>query len=516
MKRIVMRKIKEVFRLKFEFLRSNANIAQAVGIGETTVEEYLCRARKAGISWPLPVDMDDVGLESLLYPSKDKTLKHLPVPHEKIHREFKKKNVTLNLLWEEYVREAQSSFRTPYSYSTFCESYQKWKQEDDTWMIQNHKAGESTFVDYAGLTIPVFDQETGEKEFDAQIFVSALGASGYIFCRAERSQKIEDWVGCHKKMSEYYGGVTQCWVPDNLKSAVTRADRYEPDINLTYSEAAAHYGAAVIPARVRKPRDKSKVESSVYLVETQILARLRDTRFYSLYDLNAAVLPLLDAVNRKSFRKMAGSSRRSLYIEIDRPALKPLPECPYELFFWGTCKVDKSYHILVEGVRYSVPYILAGRVVECRHNNRIIEFFSGGKQVAVHIRSAKAGDVVTDLTHLPKKHLGQARISPETLEAEAGEIGEEALQWVSEVLRDESLPIKQRINTALGLVRLSKKYPSERVNAACRRGVFYRNFKYGGIKDMLARGFDRIPLLPETAIVLPQNHGNVRGSHYYR
>lgn len=516
MKRIVMRKIREVLRLKFELLRSNATIAHAVGIGETTVEGYLARARRVGVSWPLSSDMDDFKLEFLLYPPQDKALKYLPLPYEEIHKEFKRANVTLQLLWEEYTQTAQSSSMAAYSYSSFCESYQKWKEEDDTWMIQNHKAGEVTFIDYAGAKVPIFSRESGEVEFEAEIFVSALGASGYIFCHGERSQQLEDWNGSHGKMCNYYKGVTECWVPDNLKSGVTRPDRYEPDINRTYAEMAAHYEVCVLPARVRKPKDKSKVEGSVYLVETQILARLRDTRFFSLDELNAAILPLLDAVNKKPFRKMPGSSRYSLYLEIDKPALKPIPETPYELFLWQNCKVGKNYHILIDHILYSVPYIVAGKTVECRYNSRIVEFFSGGQSIAIHMRSSKVGSVVTQLNHLPKKHLAQALISPENIQMQAAELGQDVEKWVERVLSDDSCHIKQRINTALGVVRLGKQYTKDRLNAACHRGLFYENFKVNGIKDMLARGLDQNPLPSKVTLTLPQNHGNVRGCQYYR
>jgi len=447
-----------------------------------------------------------------LYPPKEASGEGYLMPDfERIHRELQRKGVTLRLLWEEYTDSAAP--HTPYGYSNFCTLFKSWKATDQTWMIQTHKAGENTFIDYAGHKVPIFDLTTGQKEFEAEIFVSALGASGYTFCLATRSQKEGDWIEAHKKMCQFYGGVTECWVPDNLKSGVTKADRYEPTVNRTYLDLSHYYGVSVTPARVRKPQDKSRVEGAVYLVETHILAPLRDRKFFSLEELNTALEELLSRVNRKPFQKMPGSSRYSQYLELEQPLLKPLPEAPYELFHWGAAVVGSQYHVVVEGKAYSVPYSFVGKRVEFRHNERTVEFFYRGKTIAIHALSKST--IVTNPHHCPDKHREQANISPEAIMESALQIGKETLDWVENVLSDLSLHTKQRINTALCVVRMSKKYSRERLNAACARGLYYRNFKARGIKDILVRELDKQPLPALLPSILPQNHNNVRGSIYY-
>lgn len=515
MKRICMRKIREAFRLKFEFKHSNVTIARTLGIGETTVEEYLTRARRNHVIWPLPDDMDDQQLENALYPPKERSEEgYLKPDFEQIHRELQRKGVTLRLLWEEYTDSAADSSRITYGYSAFCNLFKEWKVSDQTWMIQTHKAGENTFIDYAGHTVPVFNLTTGQQEFEAEIFVSALGASSYTFCWATRSQKQEDWIEAHKKMCQFYQGVTECWVPDNLKSGVTKADRYEPILNQTYLDLSHHYGVSIIPARVRKPQDKSRAEGAVYLVETHILAPLRDRKFFSLEELNTALQELLAKVNRNPFQKMPGASRYSQYLELELPLLKPLPEFPYELFQWGTAVVGAHYHLMVQNKAYSVPYGYVGKRVEFRYNERTVEFFHRGKAIATHALGQNA--ITTNPHHYPEKHRHQADISPEAIRTSASQIGKEALEWVESVLNDSSLHMRQRINSALCVVRLPKKYPPARINAACARGVHYKNFRAKGIKDILTRELDKQPLpLPSPSIILPQNHRNVRGSIYY-
>lgn len=508
-----MKKIREVLRLRSTLGLSAEKIACSIGIGETTVRRYLFLANKAEISWPLPEGMDDDQLEELLYPpmKKIKTQNPPPPDFEYIHKELKRKGVTLGRLWEEY-----SQGKKYYSYSQFCLLYKRWVSLSDTSMIQRHKAGEKTFIDYAGLTIPIYDPDHEECSFNAQIFVSVLGASGYTFCEATKSQRVEDWVGSHKRMGEYFGGVTECWVPDNLKTAVTRADRYEPDINGTYLELSQHYGSHIAPARVRRPQDKAKVESSVYFVETYILTALRNHKFFNLEELNEAIKPLLYRLNREPFQKMPGSSRYSFYLEVDQPALQPLPENSYEIFHWGKMTVDSSYHIIIEDIPYSVPHQLIKKMVEFRYNERTIEFFFKGKCIALHMKGGKRHVPITNALHCPPKHQHQAKCTEEEIRKQAQEIGAITLEWIEKVLHDQSLHISQRINTALGVVRLTKSYSNDRINSACARGLFYENFKVTSIKDILKRGLDREPLPEqESSKILPQSHENIRGAAYY-
>jgi transposase len=448
----------------------------------------------------------------MLFPPLEEPLGGYEAPDfEYILKEIKKKGVTLQLLWEEY-----SSNKNGYSYSRFCALYQAWKVSNETSMLQDHKAGVDTFIDYAGHTIAIYDPKTGLKEYDAQIFVSALGASSYLYCEATRTQTEEDFLESHKRMNAFYGGVTECWVPDNLKSGVTKADRYEPKINRSYLDLACHHGVSVVPARVRHPKDKSKAEGGVYFIESQILAPLRNCKFYALEELNDAITERLIVINQKPFQKMPGSSRYSFYLEIDKPALKSLPEIPYESFHWGVATVSKNYHITIEQVRYSVPCFFINKIIEFRYNERTVEFFFKGKTIATHMRSIE-DNIVTNNNHCPLSHQYQAKCTPEEIKKEAQAIGESVELWVESVFADESLHIRQSTQITLGVVRLLKKYAKERINAACKRGLFYKNLTLKGIKDMLGRDLDKKPL-PKIELTkpLPQKHNNVRGAMYYQ
>lgn len=513
MRRLAMKKIKEALRLRATLGLSAEKIAHAIGIGETTIRRYFLLAHKAGISWPLPEGMDEGQLEELLYPPV-KRIKGNDLPlidFEYVCKELKRKGVTLGKLWEE-LADGQKF----YSYSQFCLLYKRWKDSGDVSMRQIHKGGEKTFIDYAGLTIPIYEPIHGEVSFKAQIFVAVLGASGYVFCEATASQKIEDWVASHKRMGEFFEGTTEAWIPDNLKAGVTKADRYEPDINSTYQELALHYGAHIIPARVRKPQDKSKAEGGVYFVETYILASLRDRKFFNLDELNEAIKPLVYRLNREPFQKMPGSSRYSFYLEIEQSTLKPLPDNSYELFLWGRTKVDSRYHIVIEDIPYSVPHNLVQKTVEFRYNARTVEVFYRSKCVAIHMKGSERYVPVTAMAHCPPKHQHQAKCTKEGVLELAKEIGSPTLMWVERVLEDSSLHLTQRINTALGVVRLTKTYSNERLNSACGRGLFYENFKARGIKDILKRGLDKDPLpIQKLSVPLPQNHSNIRGAAYY-
>jgi len=380
MRRINMRKIREVLRLKFEVKLSIERIAQIVGIGETTIREYLNRANEAEITWPISDEVCDKNLEEALYPIGSGRNEFVLPSFQNLSKELAKKGVTLLLIWKEY----KASTPKYCSYSHFCRLYKEWAAVGDTWMIQAHKAGESTFIDWAGLTVPIYNPVDGSVDFEAQIFVSALGASSYTFARAMRSQKVPDWCNAHKHMSEFYDGLSDYWIPDNLKSGVTKSHRYEPNIQETYADMARHYKVAIVPARVRRPQDKSKGESAVYLVENQVLAPLRNEKFFSLEGLNEAMKEPLKTLNKIPFQNAPGSSRYSIYLEVEKQALQPLPDVAYEIFYYGRETLNKGYHILIEGISYSVPYKLVGKSIESRHNERTVEFFYNSKLVAIH------------------------------------------------------------------------------------------------------------------------------------
>jgi len=395
--RLSMRKVREVLRLKYEQELSNRAVATSCRLSAGSVHDYLQRARVAGLSWPLPEGISDEALDLRLFPPASSLPSDRPAPDwEKVAHELHGKGVTLALLWEEY----RSSNPDGYGYSRFCELFQHYRGTLDPRMHQIHKAGEKLFVDYAGMTMPVIDRSTGEVR-EVQIFVATLGASDYTYVEATWSQSLEDWIGSHVRSFAFFGGVPRIVVPDNLKSGVTSPCFYEPDLNRTYQEMASFYGVAVIPARVRKPRDKAIVENHVRTVEQQVLARLRNRIFLSLAELNKAIWELLDNLNNRPFQKMKGT-RRSFFEEIDAPALGPLPEEPYEYGEWGKAGVNVDYHVAVLKSYYSVHHKLIKQRVETRVSANTVEIFLKNVRVASHIRSSRRDTIRPSRSTSPK------------------------------------------------------------------------------------------------------------------
>ena len=395
-----MRKVQEVLRLLLACGLSQRQASRASGMGRASVAEYLVRAQKAGLletrEWE---SLSREDLEQRLYPLPPATAARRERPEmgwPEVHEELRRKGMTLSLIWEEYLER----FPQGYQYSRFCELYREWKGKLDLVMRQSHIAGEKLFVDYCGDTVPVVD---GEQIRQAQIFVAVWGASSYTFAEATWSQGLPDWIGSHVRAFEFGGGVTALVVPDNLLSGVTQACRYEPEINPTYQDLAVYYGVAVMPARVRKPRDKAKVESGVLFVQRWILARLRNRKFFSLSELNKAIGELLVRLNERPFRKLPGS-RRSQFESLDRPALRPLPAERFVYAEWKKARVGPDYHVEVFGHHYSVPYQLVKDQLDVRVSARTVECFAKSKRVASHLRSFHAGAHTTQAEHMPRAH----------------------------------------------------------------------------------------------------------------
>ena len=402
-----MRKIREVLRLYFAAALSIRAIARSLGTSPSTVGDYLRRAKVAGLSWPVPESVDDTGLERRLFPAPPSSRTERPLPDwSEVHRELRRKSVTLSLLWQEYKETHPEGLQ----YSWFCDQYRAWAGKLDLVMRQDHRAGEKLFVDYAGQTVPVVVRETGGVR-QAQVFVAVLGASSYTFAEATWTQTLQDWTASHVRAFEFIGGCPELVVPDNLRSGVSRAHRYEPDLNPTYHDLARHYGVAVLPARVRRPRDKAKAEVAVQVVERWILAALRHRTFFSLVELNAAIAELLERLNTRPFRKLPGS-RRSQFELLDRPALRPLPDSPYVFAEWKAVRVSMDYHVEVDGHYYSVPHALVRRQLDVRLTARTVECFHRGQRVASHVRSPAKGRHTTAAEHMPEKHAGWATGHP--------------------------------------------------------------------------------------------------------
>ena len=412
------------------------------------------------------------------------------------------------LLWQEYKEREPSG----YQYSQFCDLFRRWQGKLDLSMRQEHRAGEKMFVDYCGQTLPIVDPATGEIR-DAQVFVAVMGASNYTFAEATLSQSLADWTGSHVRTFSYFGAVPHCIVPDNLLSGVTKTCRYEPGINVTYQEMATHYGTAVIPARVRKPRDKPKVEAGVQFVQRFILAGLRHRTLFGLAEANAAIKERLELLNSRPFRKLPGT-RKSRFNELDLPAMLPLPELPYQYAQWKLARVHIDYHVDIEGHFYSVPYRLVREQVDVRYTSATVECFHKGNRIASHPRSFVKGKHTTNPEHMPLAHREYAEWTPERLISWAGQTGKFTVAVVESILSRKAYA-EHGFRSCMGIISLGKRFGKERLEAACERAMFIKGASYTTIKSILSNNLDQKPL-PKQQELLTVTHDNIRGTDYYR
>ena len=505
-----MRKLRDVLRLKFDGGQTNRRIARSCHISRPAVADYLLRFDKAGLIWPAAAVLDDATLEHKLFPPASAvSTPQRPVPDwGEVHRELRRKGVTLTLLWHEYKEIHPEGFQ----YSWFCDQYRAWTGKLDVVMRQEHRGGEKLFVDYAGQTVEVVDRRTGEIR-QAQIFVAVLGASNYTYAEATWTQQLPDWIGSHVRAFEFLGGTSEIVVPDNLRSGVSKAHRYEPDLNPTYADLANHYGVAVIPARARRPRDKAKAEAGVLLVERWILAVLRHRTFFSLHELNREITRLLERLNTRPFKKLP-ASRRELFVQLDRPALRPLPAQLYEFAEWKKVLVNIDYHVDIEGHYYSVPYQLVRKALQARYNERTVECFHKGQRVASHRRCHLEGRHSTVAEHMPTSHRHYAEWTPQRLIGWAEKTGPATARVVQTILERRVHP-QQGFRSCLGIMRLGKRFGEQRLEAACRRALALGACRYKSIESILQRGLERKTLPEQQELELSIEHDNIRGSDYY-
>lgn len=504
-----MRKIKEILRLCWENGLSARQAALSCGVGRTTIKEYLDRAEKAGLSWPLPEGLDEASLENLLFASTiplDVPKRNMP-PFDYLHKELKRKHMTLQRLWEEY-KEANPE---GYQYSQFCLRYQTWAKTLDIALRQDYKAGEKLFVDYAGSTIPIHDPATGEI-IPAYLFVATLGASNYSYVEAVLSRELPSWIRSHIHAFEYMGTVPGIVIPDNVRTGITHPCYYEPDLNPTYQEAMAHYGTTVIPARVRKARDKAKVEVSVLIAGRWIIAALRNHTFFSLAELNEAIREKLDDFNTRPLQKLK-VSRRHLFETIDRPAMKPLPERRYEYAEWEKHKVNIDYHVEVDHHYYSVPYQLRKAEVEARITVSTVEILFKGKRVASHPRSFARARHTTDPAHMPESHRRYLEWTPSRIVRWAEKTGPSTAELVGQIMERRPHP-EQGFRSCLGIMRLGRHYGTERLEAACTRALALKAYSYKSVESILKSKLDGKDV-PAPRAVRPVTHENIRGTTYY-
>ena len=509
--RLAMRKVREILRLALGEGLPLRQVGAALGVPFTTAGDHLRRAERAGLSWPLPEELDDVALEALLFPKGPAPEPNRPVPDwAVVHRELKRKGVTLMLLWHEY-REAHPD---GYAYSQFCLHYRAFEARLDLPMRQEHRAGEKLFVDFPGQLLPIYDRRSGAVRFEAELFVAVLGASNFLHAEAVPSQGLEHWIGAHVRAFEALACVPRVVVCDNLRAGVTRAHRYEPDVNATYEEMAAHYGVAIIPTRPGKPRDKAKVEAGVLLAERWILARLRNRRFFSLAEANAAIAECVVAINDRPFRKLPGS-RRSWFEELERPVMRPLPAAGYEFARWRVgLKVNIDYHVEWNRHYYSLPYQLVGQRVDVRATAGTVEVFHASRRVASHLRDDTPGRHSTDPGHMPESHRRHAEWSPSRIVAWADKTGPSTAALADAILQSRPHP-EQGYRSCLGIIRLADRYSPERVEAACARALAVRALSYRSVESILRHGLDSQPLRVGPARTHAP-HQNLRGATYYQ
>ena len=485
---------------------SARRIAEALGIGRTTVGDYLRRLAICDLGWPLPSGLSDAELEDRLFPRQWSRHRRQP-DWSRIHAELKKPGVTLLLLWEDYRRDNPDG----YGPSRFYQLYRDWLGRVSPVMRQTHIAGEKLFVDYAGQTVEIIDMTTGEVR-QAQIFVAALGASNYTCAEATWSQQLPDWLGSHRRAFEFFGGVPKLVVPDNLKSAVSKTVWFEPSINRSYADLAAHYGTAILPARPKKPKDKAKVEVAVQLVERWVLAKLRNRRFHTLATLNDAIRELVDELNRRHSRHL-GKSRQELFEEIDKPALQPLPTESYEFAEWKERRIGIDYHVEIDRHYYSVPHQLIRQEVSARITARTIEIFHRGKRVACHLRSRQQRRHTTIPEHMPSSHRRYAGWTHERLCSDAHRIGRDTGTLIELILERKPHP-EQGFRACIGIIRLAKSHGNARLEAACSRALVIGGLSYTSVASILRNNLDRHQPDPVADAPLLE-HANIRGPGYY-
>ena len=512
--RLEMRKVREIMRLKFGAGLALKAIGRSLGIAASTVRLTLRRAAEAGLTWPLPDDLTDMVLEERLYGAAGTKQGHRRLEEPDwaaVHRELKSnKHATLSVLWEEYHGAQPDGYR----YSRYCDLYRSWEARLPVTMRQTHVAGEKLFVDYAGDTVPVVVDRLTLEFRKAEIFVAVLGASSFTYAQATWTQGLADWLSAHVGALEAIGGSPRLLVPDNAKVAVIKACHFEPLVNRTYVEMAAHYGMAVLPTRSRRPRDKAKVERAVLIVERWLLGRLRKRIFYSLAELNQAIGEMMHQINEvRPFRRL-GVTRRQLLEELDRPQLKPLPVEPYVFAEWRARRVGIDYHVDLDGHYYSVPHRFARQQVEVRVSARTLEVFLKGERIAVHMRAGGKGKHTTIPEHMPSSHRRYADWTIERIQNDAAHIGPATALLCELVLEHRPHP-EQGFRACLGILGLVRPYGTERLEAAASRAVEIGARTYGSVKSILENNLDSRASQQRATNDSAIQHSNIRGARYY-
>ena len=505
--------IREIIRLKKEKF-SNSRVSKALKLSRPTVIKYVKQIESSGFKLEELASFSDAELHELFEagaapPRMDRNIIFIELTEffPYVEKELKKPGVTRQVLWEEYKRKHPGGVM----YTQFCYHFQKWCHQNDAYMHMEHKAGDKLFVDYAGKKLSFIDRSTGEIK-EAEVFIATLGASQFTFVEATLSQTIPDFLHSLQNSFRYFGGITAAVVPDNLKSAVTKSDRYEPEINERLADFASHYNTTIYPARSRKPKDKALVEGAVKIVYHRIYAALRNREFYSLEELNAAIKEELEKYNNLRFQGR-DYSRRDLFNETDKKALKSLPQAGYELKEYKMATVQKNSHVLLSKDKhyYSVPYSYIGKKVKLIYTRRVIEVYYNHKRIALHQRNYSPHRYTTIKTHIPSSHRFVSEWSPEKFTRWAATIGESTEEYIKQVLETKQYP-EQGYKSCLGILGFAKRTGRKRLENACERALNYQAYSYHTIRDILEKGLDRLASENSKELKLPF-HENIRGNY---
>jgi len=506
---ISMRVVRDILAYLLDRNMTQRNTARLVGVDRTVVLKMLNRYQESGLPWPIPENVSDAQLKEVMYPSAKR--KDFSINFDVIHEAMQGKGATLAVLHAEWTEDAPD--RNTLSYQQFCKNYDKYRRQLSISMRRADQFGEVAYVDYSGMTAYYFDP-ISMQEITCQIFIGVLGGSQYTYCEAMHTQRMRDWLSCHARMLSYFGGVPHMIVPDNLKAAVTKADRFFPTINESYRTMCRYYGMMPFPARAGKPKDKPKAEAGVLLVQRWVLFVLRNRKFFSLDELNREIAALLIKLNEKPFQKKSGS-RKLKWIEHELPALMPLPAQPYVPAEWGKIRAAKDYHVEIERSFYSVPYRFRNLEIEFRLTDTSVELLHGGEAIASHERSKIEGTVSTKQDHQPPNHKAVSGWSADEAISWAKGVGEYTAKMLG-IQLERSRNFMSGYRTTEGMKSLCKRYGEQRLEEVCCYALAnsatsisdVRTILSKNLDHLLPRGFSENPA-PEIA------HENIRGAEYY-
>lgn len=503
-----MRRIKEALNLSLGKGLNQSQVAGALALARSTVQDYLNRASQAGLTHESIAQLSEEALEKMLF-RREQPATSRPEPDcQYLHVEMRKTGVTLQLLWEEYRKEHVDGL----GYTQFCERYRAFVRKINVSMRQTHKAGEKGYVDYSGKNPFLVDPETGEVK-PVEIFVMVLGASNMTYAEAQESQALPNWLGGHARAFTAFGCVPHHIVPDCLKDAVIKSHLYDPDLNETYVEMCRHYGCAPLPARPLHPKDKSKVEVGVQVVQRWILARLRNRVFHTLDAMNAAIFELTVDLNNRKMRHL-GKSRLELFLSLDKPAALPLRAEPFQFYAWHTCKVGIDYCVQLEKHYYSVPYIHVDEQVGVRVFEKTVEIFLRGERIALHVRSRKPFAHTILSEHMPERHRKHLSWTPHRLITWAEKTGPNTAAVVKAILAGKPY-VEMGYRPALGVMRLSECHGVEKMEKVCAYALPRRLFRVAQLTQLLKMEAGQAPLCEEEESKVVHLKDNLRGMSQY-